>query len=49
MSQDSLVAQPCLDDWTRAGYRQQEFIRENEEELEDIDSDVLSTTSEDSD
>ena len=43
MSPDSLEAQACLDDWTKAGYRQQEFLRENEEELEDIDSDVSST------
>ena len=43
MSPDSLEAQACLDDWTRAGYRHQKFLRENEEELEDIDSDVSST------
>jgi len=49
MSPDSLEAQACLDDWTRAGYRQQEFLRENEEELEDIDSDLSSTRSVDSD
>ncbi|EFH61806.1 hypothetical protein ARALYDRAFT_479822, partial [Arabidopsis lyrata subsp. lyrata] len=33
MSPDSLEAQACLDDWTRAEYRQQEFLRENEEDV----------------
>jgi len=36
-------------DWTRAGYKQPEFLRDNKEELEDIDSDVSSMRSEDSD
>lgn len=49
MSPDSLEAQACLDDWTRAKYRQQEYVRDNEEELENIDSDVSSIRSEDSD
>ena len=44
MTPESLEAQACLDDWTRAERRAQEVMRPDSEQLYDVDTDTTAST-----